>query len=175
MNVLHVFFLRHTFWAGTAAAVLIFVIWWSLYRFYKQVGRRCKNCGWLWVSRVHKIRFSEDEELPLGGRRKKLHWFFRRLARRKRWWIRRVKTETFAVCKCTRPYESVKRGKGPISVVHLFWVILTDPEQLDLDTTLEGVSEQATLDWCSRDSLEKERKLDSPPFRPIFPPDGDET
>jgi hypothetical protein len=174
MKLIHNFFLHHTFWAGTVTVVLIFSIWWSLYRFYKQVGRRCRNCGWLWIKRTHKIYFSIDEKVPFGGRLKKLRWFYQRVKRRKHWWIRRVKTETFSVCKCTRPFESVKRGKGPISVVHLLWVILIDPEQLDPDAKLDGVSEQATLDWRAKNSLEKEKKLDNPPYRPVFPPEADE-
>ena|SRR3989338_3689134 len=138
------------FWLG----IVVVCFCWFGHRLYLRVGRRCRKCGRFWsVKRVHKIRLALDESISLFSTKKKL-----------RWWIRRVETETFSVCKC-KWKESVKITRGPISVWHAWWVKLTDRKQYWEDADLNQVSFQMTFERKQSvdRSLAKHSELDTPP------------
>lgn len=138
------------FWLGIGVVALF----WFLHRFYLRVGRRCRSCGRIWgVKRVHKIRLALDESISWFSTKGNL-----------RWWIRRVLTETFSVCKCGWK-ESVKISRGPISVWHAWWVKIFSREQYLDDPDLNFVSAEAARQMrLSVDkSLAKHSELDTPP------------
>lgn len=133
-------------------------LFWFSYRLYRRVGRRCK-CGRIWgVKRKHKIRLALDESISLRSTKGKL-----------RWWIRRVEKETFRVCKCGWK-QSMKVSMDPMSVLHAWWVQLTDKEQYWEDPDLNMVSTTAARERrLSIDkSLSKHSENDTPPVAPLI-------
>ncbi len=140
------------FWLGIVGVI----VWWIGYRLYVRVGRRCRKCGrWMWpfVRRISKIQLASDESTSLFSTKGKL-----------RWWIRRVDTETFSICKCGWK-ESVKVSRGPISVWHARWTKFTNPAQYREDSELSSVSALAAFKRRQSvyRSLAEHADLDTPP------------
>lgn len=131
-------------------------LYWLSYRLYLRVGRRCRKCGSIFgVKRVHKIRLAPDESISVFSTQGKL-----------RWWIRRIETETFSVCKC-KWRESVKVTMGPISVWHAWWAKVTNRQCYFDDPDLNAVSAQAAFGRrkaVGGSELAKNAHLDTPPL-----------
>ena len=152
---------EHHFLTGMTAAVLTIFALYFLYRLYKRVGRRCRNtgCGSVWVQRINKIHLGDGETISIRSADGKL-----------RWWIRRVSTETFAVCQdegCGHT-ESVKYSEGPISVWHAWYVKLTDPNQYKNDPKLDTVSFLAGKDRLTNRNIQtsaNSTRCDIPPIK----------
>lgn len=105
-------------------AIVLAVVYWAVFRFYKRVSRRCrkKKCGCLRVKRIHKIMLPPDEGVSLRSPDKKLRWF-----------VRRVVKLTFTQCPRCRWTELVKVDTDPISVWHLYWAKLHHRDQFELE------------------------------------------
>lgn len=143
---------QHYLITRTVTIFVIIAVWWFVYRLYKLVGRRCRNCGSIFGNkRKSKIRLAPDESISIFSTNKRL-----------RWWIRRVDTETYSVCDCGWK-ESVKISKGPISVWHAWWTRLIDRQQYVDDSELLSISDQATRDRRSLKHLGNHAHLDTPP------------
>ncbi len=172
--------MKSSFWWGTLFSCLAVFLIWIIHRLYVRVGRRCRRCNAVFkIRRISKIRLAPDETISFKSTTGKL-----------RWWIRRVETETFAVCDNTwsevsrskngPPYErqkcgwkeSVKIGRGPISVWHAWWVWRMDRAQFYPDPELENISRQTTRARLNLDKdLLKDQHLDTPgiDLTPRFP------
>ena len=145
---------------GTVTIILIASAYF-LYRFYKRVGRRCRNkeCGSIWrPRRFNKIYLAPDETFSLRNKNSK--W---------RWWIRRVSTETFVECSKCGHIELVKYTGGPISVWHAWWVRRFDPDQYEIGGRIATISRFAYMSHTSGKGLEPEsptsRRADIPPLK----------
>ncbi len=111
------------FIVGVVVAVAIVTVYWSIYRFYKRIARRCrrKNCGRTGVKRICKLLLPPDEAVSC-----------RSPAGRLRWFIRRPIKLTFTNCKCGW-LELVKIDTDPISLWHALWVKWFHKEQYYLE------------------------------------------
>lgn len=119
------------FYLGCLVTLVAIIAYIFLYRLYKRIGRRCrkKNCGSIQVERKSLIFLADDETISL-----------RSVDGKRRWFIWRVYSVTFAVCqdpKCGFK-EFVKFNGGPFSYWHLWWVQKFKPEQLRGDQELEN-------------------------------------
>ncbi len=141
-------------------SVAVFLIWHKLYRFYKNIGRRCPKCG-EWRKhknhRRHKIIMASDEMISTRSPAGKL-----------RFWIRRIEKRTFSHCRSCDHIVLVKIDLGPMSILHAKWVELTDKEQFFSDPVLDHVYDELVRKlWGSRIHDSKYSYKDNPPL--IFP------
>ncbi len=114
--------------------IIAIITWRKIYRFYKDIGRRCPKCGEWRRSKNHrkyKIIMAPDEMISIKSPAGKL-----------RWWIRRIEKRTFSHCLNCSHVVLVKIDLSPMSIVHAKWIRITDKEQYYSDPNLDHIYDE---------------------------------
>lgn len=136
------------------------ICYWLFILIAKRVKRRCANprCGRIFsMVRLNQIRLGSGETISLRSPEGRL-----------RYYIRRVETETFAICTKCGHGRSIKVSGEAISCVHAKWVWCFNRQQYYEDPKLGHISFHAARQRNNRTQLDPDKdKSDTPPLHVI--------
>jgi hypothetical protein len=128
---------------------------WVLYRSYRIYIRRCSCGDIIHVKRINKIDLSDDVDKSFLG-------IVRSICSGV-WLVRRLRTYTFQRCNKCQTTTLIKIGRGPLTLVHIWWVYMKNPEQYYQDQLLYD-AKQIIKKWTSAKASTLDPETDSPPF-----------